>query len=90
MQYPTLSHMAWDYLAIQGSAVPSEHAFSSSALTATARCNQLSGNIFETLQILESGYQNGHIAVAEQAEACVAVYLEELAMLDYDSDTSEF
>ena len=27
---------------------------------------------------------------AEQAKACVATYLEELAMLDYDSDTSKF
>ena len=73
--------MARDYLAIQGSVVPSEHAFSSGTLTATARHNQLSGDIFEALQICQSGYWNGHI---------VAVYLEELVMLDYDSDTSEF
>ena len=90
MQYPTLSHMARDYLAIQGSAVPSEHAFSSGALTSTACRNQLSGDIFEALQILKSGNQNGHITAAEQAKDRVAAYLEELAMLDYDSDTSKF
>ena len=36
VQYPTLSHMAHDYLTIQDSAVPSEWAFSSSGLTATS------------------------------------------------------
>ena len=56
--------MAQDYLAIQGSAVPSEHAFSSGALTATACRNRLSRDIFEALQILKSDYRNGHIAAA--------------------------
>ena len=50
VQYPTLSRMARDYLAIQGSAVPSERAFSSGGLTATARRNRLSGEIFEALR----------------------------------------
>jgi hypothetical protein len=61
--------MARDYLAIQGSAVPSERAFSSSGITATTRRNRLSAETFESLQILKSAYQNGHIAAAEQAEA---------------------
>ena len=67
IQYQTLSHMACDYLAIQGLAVPSEHAFASSGITAVAHCNQLTGDIFEALQILKSGYQNGHIWASEQA-----------------------
>ena len=86
MQYPTLSHMAWDYLTIQGSAVASEHAFSSGALTATARCNRLSGDIFEALQILKSGYRNGHIRASEQAEAHFSTYVKELADSEVDSD----
>ena len=78
VQYRTLSCMARDYLAIQGSAVPSERAFSSGGLTATAHQNRLSRDIFEALQILKSGYRNGHIHASEQAEAHVAACMEEL------------
>ena len=78
VQYPTLSCIVCDYLAIQGSAVPSERAFSSGGLTATAHRNQLSRDIFEALQILKSGYHNGHIPASEQAEAHVAACMEEL------------
>ena len=49
LQYPTLSHIARDYLVIQGSAVPLEHAFSSGGLTATSRRNKLSAQTFEEL-----------------------------------------
>jgi hypothetical protein len=86
VQYPTLSRMARDYLAIQGSAVPSERAFSSGGLTATARRNRLSGDIFEALQILKSGYRNGHIRASEQAEAHFSTYVKELADSEVDSD----
>ena len=86
VQYPTLSRMARDYLAIQGSAVPSERAFSSGGLTATARWNRLSGEVFEALQILKSGYRNGHISASQQAEVHFAAYMEELACLDMDDD----
>jgi hypothetical protein len=86
VQYPTLSRMARDYLTIQGSAVPSELAFSSGGLTATARQNRLSGEIFETLQILKSGYRNGHICASEQAEAHFSTYVKELADPEVDSD----
>ena len=78
--------MARDYLAIQGSAVASERAFSSGALTATACRNRLSGDIFEALQILKSGYHNGHICASEQAESHFATYIEELAVLEIDDD----
>ena len=49
--------------------MPSKHAFSSCGLTAVACCNQLMGDIFEALQILKSGYWNGHIQASDQAEA---------------------
>ena len=78
--------MACDYLAIQGSAVPSERAFSSGGLTATACQNRLSGDIFEALQILKSRYWNGHICASEQAKAHFSTYVKELADSEVDSD----
>jgi hypothetical protein len=63
--------------------VASECAFSSGA---TAHWNQLSGVIFEALQILKSGYHNGHICASEQAEALFATYIKELAVLEMDDD----
>ena len=86
VQYPTLSRMARDYLAIQGSAVPSERAFSSGGLTTTACRNRHSDEIFEALQILKSGYRNGHICASEQAEAHFSTYVKELADPEVDSD----
>ena len=71
MQYPTIAWIAKDYLAIQGSTVPSEHAFSSSALTDTARCNCLLSNTFGQLQLLKSAYREGHISAASEAELVV-------------------
>ncbi|KAG6819653.1 hypothetical protein H0H93_009827 [Arthromyces matolae] len=64
-QYPTLSRMARDYLAIQGSSVPSERAFSSGALTDTLQRNQLAPETFEALQILKNGYNHGVITANE-------------------------
>jgi hypothetical protein len=78
--------MACDYLAIQGSAVPSEQAFSSGGLTVTACQNRLLGDIFEALQILKSRYRNGHIRASEQAKAHFSAYIEELANLEIDND----
>jgi len=66
VQYPTLARIARDYLAIQGSSVPSERAFSSGGLTGTRLRGRLSPDIFEALQVLKSGYRNGHIGAAEQ------------------------
>jgi hypothetical protein len=60
--------MARDYLAIQGSATPSERAFSSGSLTDTKRRSRLTPAVFESLQILKSAYRNGHIKASEQAE----------------------
>jgi hypothetical protein len=40
-QYPTIFRMAMDYLPVQPSSVPCERAFSSSGLTDTKQCNQI-------------------------------------------------
>ena len=82
MQYPMLSRMAQDYLAIQGSSVPSERAFSSGGLTGTSLHNRLAPTTFEALQILKSPYKNHHISAAEEAEEHIQTYLVASAMLD--------
>ena len=60
--------MAQDYLAIRGSATPSERAFSSGGLTGTKYCNRLNGVVFKSLQLLKSAYHNGHISAASDAK----------------------
>ena len=67
LRYPTLRRIARDYLAIQGSATPSEHAFSSGGIMDTACRNRLSPKLFEALQLLKSAYRNGHITALHQA-----------------------
>jgi hypothetical protein len=59
--------MARDYLAIQGSATPSERAFSSGGTTGTAKRNRLKPEVFEALQLLKSAYRNGHLAADKDA-----------------------
>ena len=66
-EYLTLSQMAQDYLAIQGSATPSEQAFSGGGITGTPNRNHLSVASFEVLQLLKSVYRNGHITAADDA-----------------------
>ena len=78
VQYPTLSHIAQDYLAIPGSSVQSEHAFSSGHLTATKRHNRLTPEVFEALQILKGAYRNSHISAAQDAKAHIGSALDEL------------
>jgi hypothetical protein len=70
--------MARDYLAVAGSSVPSEHAFSSGSLTATKRRNRLTPEIFKALQILKGAYHNGHITAAAEAEAHMGSAVDEL------------
>jgi hypothetical protein len=60
--------MARDYLAIQGSATPSERAFSSGGTTGTAKRNRLSVDVFEALQLLKSAYRNGHVGANSEAQ----------------------
>lgn len=63
--------IAKDYLAIQGSAVALERAFSSSAFTTTAHRNRLAPETIESLQMLKGAYRNGHISAMGQAELSV-------------------
>jgi hypothetical protein len=81
-QYPTLSRMARDYLAVQGSAVPSERAFSSGALTSTRCRNRLTLELFEALQMLKSAYRSGLVGAARDAEAHVADAIEAVEPAD--------
>jgi len=81
--------MAWDYLAIQGSAVPSECAFSSGRLTATQSHNRLSPVLFECLQLLKSAYENGHLKAADKAGAHLNTLLDGFVELDSADDEKE-
>jgi len=67
VEYPILSWMAWDYLAIQGSATPFECTFSGGGITGTPNHNRLSVASFKALQLLKSAYHNGHITAADDA-----------------------
>ena len=59
---PVLAQMAWDYLLIQGSATPSEWAFSSASLTDSKQRNWLAPVTFKALQVLKRAYHHGHIS----------------------------
>jgi hypothetical protein len=67
MQYPILAQIARDYLPIQGSATPSECAFSNAALTNNKQCNWLAPVMFEVLQNLKSAYCNEHLSATTEA-----------------------
>jgi len=58
--YPTLFALAMDVLPIQGSAVPCERVFSSAKETITMRCNRISHQTMEALQILKFSFRHGH------------------------------
>ena len=66
-QYPVLARIARDYLPIQGSATPSEHAFSNAALTDDKQRNRLAPVMFEALQNLKSAYRNEHLSATTEA-----------------------
>ena len=76
MEYPTLSWIVCDYLAIQGSATPSERAFSGGGITGTPNRNSLSVASFEALQLLKSAYCNGHVAAADNAAKHINSFLD--------------
>jgi hypothetical protein len=76
--------MVCDYLAIQGSSVPSERAFSSGGLIGTLLRNWVSPTMFEALQILKSGYKNKHISAAQEAKRHFQSYVDTLVVLESD------
>ena len=59
-----------------------QHAFSSGGLTGVRLHGRLSPEIFEALQILKSGYRNGHIGAAEQAEQHYKKIMEVVSVLE--------
>jgi len=76
-----------DYLPIQGSATPSEHAFSSGGITGSSQRNALRPELFEGLQILKSAYRNGYILAVTQAAHHVEGLMRSLD--DADDSTEE-
>jgi hypothetical protein len=84
-RYPTLRKIARDYLAIQGSATPSERAFSSGGITGCARRNRLQPAVFEALQVLKSAYRNGHISATTEAAYHTEAFIRSLDSTDSDS-----
>ena len=85
-QYPILARMARDYLAIQGSATPSERAFSNASLTDSKQRNRLAPDTFEALQILKSAYRNGHISASAEAEKYYNTVMSVLGGDGHDAD----
>ncbi|OAX39014.1 hypothetical protein K503DRAFT_856299 [Rhizopogon vinicolor AM-OR11-026] len=73
--------IAWWGLPIQGSAVPSEQAFSSGGITSTIRRNSLVPSTFSALQLLKAAYKNGHVSTISEA----ARQADLLANLSQDS-----
>ena len=55
-------------MAIQGSAVSSERAFSSGGRTGTRLRNRLKPETFEALQILKDGYRTGVLSAIAEAD----------------------
>ncbi|KIK78715.1 hypothetical protein PAXRUDRAFT_163239, partial [Paxillus rubicundulus Ve08.2h10] len=66
-QYPILSCMAHDYLAIEGSSTPSEQSFSQRGLTVTLLHNSLHPDTVEALQLLKDSYSSGDLTAAAAA-----------------------
>ena len=74
-QYPTLSRLAHDYLAIQGSSVASERSFSSSGITDTLHRNCMDPLLFGRVQILKHAYKSHFIDARTDADAHKVVEL---------------
>ena len=85
-QYPVLAQMARDYLPIQGSATPSERAFSYASLTDSKQRNQLAPDTFEALQILKSAYRNGRMSASAEAEKYYHSVMSVLGGEDHNAD----
>lgn len=70
-----------DYLAIQGSSVSSERAFSSAGITISKRRNRLKGDIVEALQFLKCSMRK-ELIYREPAPSSI----EELELQEDDDD----
>lgn len=67
--FPTLARIARDYLAIQGSSVASERAFSSGGLTDTLQRNRMQPFLFGRVQILKHAYKTHVLDASVEASA---------------------
>ena len=85
-QYPILARMTWDYLAIQGSATPSEHSFLNVSLTDSKQRNQLAPDTFKALQVLKSTYCNGHLSASAEAQNYYQTVMSALGGEDLNVD----
>ena len=59
--------MARDYLAIQGSLVASERAFSSAAISDDLRRNKTESKAFGNLQVLKFAYKTNFLNASDEA-----------------------
>jgi hAT family C-terminal dimerisation region len=87
-RFPTIFRLAMDVLPIQGSAVPCECVFSSSAVTDAARRNKISPELMEALQVLKFALKKHRLVftqgMAKEAELKV---LEEADSRPEDADS---
>jgi hAT family C-terminal dimerisation region len=87
-RFPTIFRLAMDVLPIQGSAVPCERVFSSSAETDAARRNKISPELMEALQVLKFALKKRRLVftqgMAKEAELKV---LEEADSRPEDADS---
>jgi len=67
--FPTLAHLTRDYLAIQGSSIASEWAFSSGGLTDTLQHNHMEPFLFGWVQILKHAYKTCLLDASIEADA---------------------
>jgi hypothetical protein len=87
-RFPTLFRLAMDILPIQGSAVPCERVFSSSAETDTARRNKISPELMEALQILKFALKKRRLNFTEgMAKEAELKALEEVDSRPEDADS---
>ncbi|KAJ7309330.1 hypothetical protein DFH08DRAFT_823497 [Mycena albidolilacea] len=61
-----------------GFSTPAERAFSSGTLTGTQVHNRLSAKFLEFLQLLKSGYRNGHNSAGESAANWMEAFITQL------------
>ena len=80
---PTWASLAFDYLAIMGSSVSSERAFSAAGITISKRRNRLKADIVEALKFLKCMYVKDLIY---REPAPTSVLEDELEVLDDNGD----
>ncbi|KAF5375794.1 hypothetical protein D9757_011205 [Collybiopsis confluens] len=66
-EYPILSYMARDYLAVPGSAAAVERTFSGAGLTDVERRARIGDELFGELQELKEAYKDGRMSARDEA-----------------------